>query len=189
MKATEKQKLRYRYIRNLTGDAKLAQQARKWSDDRIFKELNIIIPTETPSIKPLTKSRKERLRNLQENKRKYAIRKGISEDDARLIQLKTYKEIDNEISFKKSYKLTGRLSKDDKNKRMTVWSDWAKEEMYPSSLVRQAQLINLSKNLDVFDSYGFGIMYYSFTTNRTAEYYLDIYDVDKETGRIIYKTT
>ena len=189
MTRKEREQLRYRYVRNLTGDAKLAQQARGWGQERILKELGIVLPDSKPKLQTLTKERKERLRQLQENKKKYAVRKGLDADDARLYSLNTYKEIEREVRYREKYKLKGKLGSADKGVRMDTWSEWGKEDAYPPSLSRNARLVNLRKGLDINASYGFAIMYYAFTTNKSPEHYMNQFDADKNTGMIIYKTT
>lgn len=221
-------KYKYAVIRNLTGNSKLAQASRGWSEERIFKELNIYIPKEElkintkyipkkkqnltsfeidgyvykykitdqnnlifqlipPKLKPLNKKRKSKLELIQQNKVTYSVKKGMDIDDAILFKLKTYKQLDKEFNYQSILKYKGKVNKLMLEERINEWSSWASQDDFPPSLVRKARLINLEKNLDINASYGFAIMYYAFTTNKTPEYFIKKYEVNESTGSIIYK--
>lgn len=193
MTRAELLKRKYAIIRNITGDSALSNKAKHWGNEKIFNELNIniskYINKPKSKLKPTTKFQRNRLLKSAENKYKYAIKMGVSPENAEIIKYQPYKVIDLQIRyqlfFKTKYK---RLSSHEKNDRIDEWRAWSSEDIYPPLLVRNAREINLKSNLDINDSYGFGIMYYVFTTNKSPEFVMDQYAVDKNTGRIIYKT-
>lgn len=51
MTRKDREKLRYTVVRNVTKNPKLAQKARGWSEERIYTELNIVIPKKTIKVK------------------------------------------------------------------------------------------------------------------------------------------
>ena len=193
MNRKETIKQRYAILRNITGDSKLSAKARFWSDERVYKELNIYLPDfatkRKAKLKPITKDYRNRLLKSAENKYNYAIKRGVSPENAEIIKYQPYKVIDLQIRYQLYFKPKHkRFTKDEKQDRMEEWRNWSSEDLYPPMLVHEARKINLSKNLDINDSYGFGIMYYVFTTNKSPEALMDQFKPDLASGMIIYKT-
>lgn len=187
----QKEKIKYDYVLKLTGNAKLAQQARGWGNERLLQELSVVFPKKIPVTKkeltPKQKiDKKTKQRKLVQNKIDYAKRKGFSDAEASALSLQTYKRIDLELKYRNQYRISEkhRLSRIDKRDRMDKWASWGKYDDYPFSIRKQAQLINLRNNLDVNESYGYAIMYYAFTTNKDPQTYVEQYKVDKATGRM-----
>ena len=194
MTRAERLKRNYAILRNITGDSKLSAKARFWSEERIYKELNIYLPDYVRKgkkvvLKPISKVYRNRLLKSAENKYDYAIKRGVNSEQAEILKYQTYKVIDLQIRynmfFKPKYK---RLTKNEKKDRIDEWYSWSKEDLYPPLLVHQAREINLTNGLDINASYGFGIMYYNFTTNKSPEALIEQFKPDKETGRIIYQS-
>jgi len=193
MSRKETIKQRYAILRNITGDSKLSAKARFWSEERVYKELNIYLPDyatkRKTKLKPITKDYRNRLLKSAENKYNYAIKRGVSPENAEIIKYQPYKVIDLQIRYQLYFKPKHkRFTKDEKKDRIEEWRNWSSEDLYPPMLVHEARKINLSKNLDINDSYGFGIMYYVFTTNKSPEALMDQFKPDLASGMIIYKT-
>lgn len=193
MNRADRIKQRYAIIRNITGDSKLSNKAKHWSDEKIFNELNIVIENYKNSskshLKPITKHYRNRLLKSADNKYNYAIKHGVSEENAEIIKYQTYKVINLQIKYQMFFKPKHkRLTKREQDERKDEWTMWSKEDIYPPMLVHKARQINLENNLDINDSYGFGIMFYYFTTNKDPKYLQDQFKADQGTGRIIYKT-
>ena len=193
MSRKETIKQRYAILRNITGDSKLSAKARFWSEERVYKELNIYLPDyatkRKAKLKPITKDYRNRLLKSAENKYNYAIKRGVSPENAEIIKYQPYKVIDLQIRYQLYFKPKHkRFTKDEKKDRIEEWRNWSSEDLYPPMLVHEARKINLSKNLDINDSYGFGIMYYVFTTNKSPEALMDQFKPDLASGMIIYKT-
>ena len=193
MSRKETIKQRYAILRNITGDSKLSAKARFWSEEHVYKELNIYLPDyatkRKAKLKPITKDYRNRLLKSAENKYNYAIKRGVSPENAEIIKYQPYKVIDLQIRYQLYFKPKHkRFTKDEKKDRIDEWRNWSSEDLYPPMLVHEARKINLSKNLDINDSYGFGIMYYVFTTNKSPEALMDQFKPDLASGMIIYKT-
>ena len=193
MTRNEKIKLRYAIIRNITGDSKLSNKAKHWGDIKIFNELNIDIAgyksTPKAKLKPITKHYKQRLLKSADNKYNYAIKHGVSEENAEIIKYQTYKVINLQIKYQAFFKPKHkRFTKLERDQRKDEWTEWSREDLYPPMLVHQARQINLENNLDINDSYGFGIMFYYFTTNKDVKYLQEQFKADPGTGRIVYPT-
>src|SRR3990172_4193225 len=101
MTRNERAKQRYAILRNITGDTKVSQQARYWSEEKIYKELNIYIPDHIgkakAKLKPITKQYRSRLLKSADNKYNYAIKNGVSPENAEIIKFQPYKVIDLQI--------------------------------------------------------------------------------------------
>jgi len=193
MTRNERAKQRYAILRNITGDTKVSQQARYWSEEKIYKELNIYIPDHIgkakAKLKPITKQYRSRLLKSAENKYNYAIKNGVTPENAEIIKFQPYKVIDLQIRYQLYFKPKHRrFTRDEKKARDDEWREWSKEDLYPPILVHNARNINLKKGLDINDSYGFGIMYYAFTTNKSPESLMDQFKPDLATGMIVYKS-
>jgi hypothetical protein len=188
----DNRKFKYAVVRNITGDSKLAQTVRSWSNERIFLELNIVIPSKEVKLSTkylpqakretlkfevegyaykykattddktvyelippkLTKKKRSKALETQDRKIKYAVKKGLYLEDAVLFRFKTYKQLEKEFQYK-AYQEIKKINDNEKKDRVEQFREWAKEDDFPPSLVRQARLINLQKNLDINDSYGF----------------------------------
>ncbi|MEM0173392.1 MAG: hypothetical protein QXI16_02680 [Sulfolobaceae archaeon] len=193
MTRAERLKRNYAILRNITGDSKLSNRAKHWSEEKIYNELNIYvgdyIKTNKTKLKPYTNNYRNRLLKSADNKYKYAVKHGVSEENAEIIKYQTYKVIDLQIKYQMFFKSKHkRFTKTEKELRSKEWKAWSEEDIYPPMLVHQARQINLKNNLDINDSYGFGIMFYYFTTNKSIEALQEQFKVDKNTGRIIYET-
>lgn len=227
MTRTEREALKYAVVRNVTKNPKLAQKARGWSNERIFNELNIVIPKKEikvtrkletaedvkqkyqiegfvykyrekgskfvlkkPELVKLDKKKTEKFQRMQNNKLQYAVKNGLDVDEANNLKHKTYKQIDLAIKYNTKYRPTSkRADKKLKMDRTDDFRNWAKTESFPPNFVRQARLINLKKNLDINESYGFGVMYYAYINNRTPEHFEKQFEYNKATGSIVYPVT
>ncbi|MEM0173305.1 MAG: hypothetical protein QXI16_02230 [Sulfolobaceae archaeon] len=193
MNRAERLKLKYAIIVNITGDSKLANKAKHWGEIKIYKELNIYIgdyiKTRKSKLKPYTNNYRKRLLKSADNKYNYAVKHGVSEENAEILKYQTYKAIDLQIKYQMFFKSKHkRFTNTEKNLRKNEWKVWSEEDIYPPMLVHQARQINLKNNLDINDSYGFGIMFYYFTTNKSIASLQEQFKVDLNTGRIIYPT-
>jgi uncharacterized protein YllA (UPF0747 family) len=184
----QRKKIKYATIRNVTGNSKLAQEAKGWSEKRIFEELDIVIPARKPKLKPLPKEKKERLRNLQSAKFNYAVKKGISGEQANFLRNKTYKQIDKDVSYQKEYTTKPIKLKSAKYyDRYETWKELSRDDQLPPEVVRQARLINLKKGLDINERYGFAVVFYQYTRGRTLEHWSKELDYDKMNEIVIYR--
>lgn len=213
MKNTELRKLKYAIIRNITANTEIAYKARDWDYNRIYKEFGIDIELEvkgdvkttaTPEKKykrhvshrlvPFTtKSKREKLRTMISNKENYLIKKKVDEELIQTLKYRTYREIKAELNYRKKYYVDPqyKLQYHEKKERMDRWGDWSKDEAiekYPYSITRRARMINLEHNLDINASFGFGMVYFAFTNNKSEEYFIKKYKYDPHTGEIIYNT-
>lgn len=168
MTTAQKQRLRYAAIRNAYGDASLARKARHWSDERIYKELGVVLPKRVPKLrkfKPVTVKRKQReLERFQDAKKA-----GINIDLAR--RLKT----------------TSRNKVTTVRERLDQWRIWASDDTFPRMLVSEAMKINREEGLDPHASYGYTVVFYAYVENENIGKWHEELKADKFTGQVIYK--
>lgn len=112
----EKLNIRRRTILNAYGDPKLADRARKWSDEHIRRELAITVPDTLPELKTLSKAQKQRkageLRRVQ-----YALSLGLDADTARKLKTTRKDLIENTADFRKNAVLQPVIRKGFKDKK------------------------------------------------------------------------
>ncbi len=184
----KREQIKYATVRNITGNAKIAQQARGWSEKRIFEELDIVLPQRKPKLKDLPKEKKQRLRNLQDAKFKYAINKGLDIEQANFLRNKTYRQIDKDLLYKKKYtEKTIKLKSQEYYDRYEEWKELSRDDDLPPELTRQARLINLQKGLDINERYGFAVMFYQWTRGKTASHWNKELDWDRVNELVIYR--
>lgn len=153
-----------------------------------------------------TKDKRAKLKQVVANKEKFLSKKKISENDViytdvytrqmdkellATLKYRTYREIKEELNFRKSFTRAKmhKLNNKEKKSRMDKWSDWSKSSGidFPYSIKRLAYSINLANNLDINAKFGFGMVYYAFTNNKTPESFEGKYEYDPHTGE--YKET
>lgn len=143
----EKLNIRRRAILNAYGDPKLADRARKWSDDRIRRELAITVPDTLPAIHRFTSEEKEKKRELyqkisfaktigvepeialplnrkqiqrkagENRKIAYALSLGLDPETARKLKTTRKELIQNTADFRKSAVLRPVIRKGFKDKK------------------------------------------------------------------------
>ncbi len=184
----KREKIRYTVVRNVTGNAKLAQRARGWSEKKLFLELDIVLPEKLPRLKPLPKEKKQRLRNLQDAKFNYAISKGLDIEQANFLRTKTYRQIDKDVLYKRKYSEKKiKLKSKEYYDKYEEWKELSKDDDLPPELVRQARLINLQKGIDLSSKYGFAVMFYQWTRGNKPEYWAKELDWDRVNELVIYR--
>jgi len=116
MNMTEKTNIRRRAILNAYGDPKLADRARKWSDNHILRELAVDVPSSLPPLKSYTPAQRSRkageLRKVQK-----AISLGIDPETARTLKHTRYDLIQNTADFRKNAVLRPVIRKGFKDKK------------------------------------------------------------------------
>lgn len=188
--------LHYAIIRNYTADSDLARKGRDWSPDRIFLELGInvresFIQDEKKKLSSFnTLDKRTKQKQVISNKVIYLQKKHIT-DESLLNQLKykTYREIKIELAYQKRYNIGKKASlhPSEKKARIDQWGEWSKRDKsnrdtYPFSIKKRAMQINLENGLDIFAPYGFGMVFYAFTSNKPEEYFMRKYQFDPHTG-------
>ena len=148
-----------------------------------------------------TKDKRAKLKQVIQNKEKFLstkkfnlneviatdiYKKHIDKELLDTLKYRTYKEIKNEIAFRKKFTRPKmhKLNSKEKQTRMDAWSEWSKDTMdeFPYSIKRLAMSINLANGLDINAHYGFGMVYYGFTNNKSPESFEGKYDFDPHTG-------
>jgi hypothetical protein len=185
----EQESIKYATVRNITGNAKLAQKVRGWSYDRILLELDIVIPERKPRLKPLPKEKKLKMRNLQEAKFQYAIKRGLDQEQANFLRTKTYKQIEKDLYYKKMFtEKSIKVKSQDYFDRYDQWKELSREDELPPELVRQARLVNLKKGLDINERFGFAVLFYQWTRGKTIDHWAKELDWDKVNELVIYQS-
>lgn len=152
-------------------------------------------------IKYDTKDKRNKLKQIIANKEKFLSKKKLSDNDViytdtytrqmdkellETLKYRTYREIKQELEYRKQFtrKKTHKLNTKEKQSRMDRWSEWSKGTGidFPYSIKRLAYSINLANNLDINAHYGFGMVYYAFTNNKTPESFEGKYEYDPHTG-------
>jgi hypothetical protein len=201
---SEIEKKRYRAIRNAYGTKALADKARKWSDERILRELGVKVPQRMPELKPIPDADGLRRKQLALEKYQYATSQGIAPVEA--IRLKQYKK--EKIDTTKKYlNITALpITAQTKRERMNLWAEWSKPitkrkrkknkndkdefimtNNIPPALVKMAHRLNgetivQKHQLDPSDRYGFAVVYYAFIENMKIEYMKEMITVDRYSG-------
>lgn len=154
-------KNRYAIVRNATGNSQLAKKASQWSDERIEKVLGIRVKGRTNvKLIPIKVIRPFTSSGVEDVK---------------------YKPSPTEIHDHSISDITPL------DYRHNNWAYWSKNNKFPKDIISQVYKINLENNLDVNDSYGYGIVYYSYIENRPINEVLNQYkNIDYGTGMILY---
>jgi len=187
--------LHYAIIRNYTADSVLAHKGRDWSPDRIFLELGInvresFIQDEKKKLSSFnTLDKRTKQKQIITNKITYLQKKKIDETLINKLKYKTYREIKHELAYQHKYNISkkAKLHPSEKEARVKQWGEWSKRDKshrdtYPFSIKQKAMQINLENNLDINAPYGFGMVFYAFTSNKPEEYFMRKYQFDPHTG-------
>ena len=141
---TKKQgrELKYAYVRNYTMDAQLARRARDWSWKRIENELGIEKVEERPRLKPIPKR-----------------------VDTYLDRTRGYREFLEKENKIQEFRFTLKQSKKD---RIATWVKFSKRDgKLPDEFENLAQKLNKQRGYDINDAYGFAVIHYSFTEDKS----------------------
>jgi hypothetical protein len=168
----QRESRKYAIVMNATGDAKLAQRARGWSDTHIREAVGVKTPRKA-NLKPYDVKRVKR-KQREYSKYVYGIQQGLSVEEA--IKLKSYKKAKIEAT-KKYYnekRLPAGIFEKSKEYRIKLWQEWAKENKLPPEIHRIALEINRElsdKNriMEDSDKYGYAVAFYMFTEGESAE--------------------
>lgn len=144
-RVTEQRKLKYAVVRNYTLDAKLANQARDWSWQKINNELGLTKVETKPRLKPIPKNVKTYIKNT-----------------------KDYREYLEENDKIEKYKFTIKQTRKERNESWTRFSEKEEKEM-PKEFKELSQKINLKRGYDPNDSYGYAVIFYAFTLDASIE--------------------
>ncbi len=187
--------LHYAIIRNYTADSDLARKGRDWSPDRIFLELGInvresFIQDEKKKLSSFnTLDKRTKQKQIITNKITYLQKKKIDETLINKLKYKPYREIKHELAYQHKYNISkkAKLHPSETEARVKQWGEWSKRDKshrdtYPFSIKQKAMQINLENNLDINAPYGFGMVFYAFTSNKPEEYFMRKYQFDPHTG-------
>jgi hypothetical protein len=142
---TEQRKLKYAVVRNYTLDAKLANQARDWSWSKINNELGLSKTTTKPRLTPIPIKVKTYLDKTKDYRK--------------------YLENENKIE---NYKFTLKQTQKERNETWTKFSEKDEKDL-PKELKQLSQGINVKRGYDPNDSYGYAVIFYAFTLNKSIE--------------------
>jgi hypothetical protein len=178
MTKAEKEKLRYRAVRNAYDDVELARKARKWSDQEILNRIGVKVPTRTPKLKPISskRSQKAKLRILKNFQ--YAKNQGLKTEEALKVRWNVRRKIDSYVVYKKEQKI--KITKQNKefvkSRRIDQWKEWAKSDALPSQLKKYAETLNRSnpylassREGDDTDKFGYATTFYMYVENMSYE--------------------
>lgn len=203
--AYEKRKLQqkrtYRFVRNYTGNAKLAKKLSTWSAERIYKEYGIYVGKRLPKLKSVTKTQKK-IRDEKIQAWIYSYQLGYNLKQREAIKKKRKPldyivdiepEIESEplivdyeapeIEFYGDEFYNGDSSKSNRKK----WSEWSKKENdYPDFIKNVVEKINKEMGFDSQSSYGYAAAYYMFTENLTEAEVLKFLKPDRFSNGDIY---
>jgi len=187
--------LHYAIIRNYTADSDLARKGRDWSPEHIFLELGInvresFVQDEKKKLSSFnTLDKRTKQKQIITNKITYLQKKKIDETLINKLKYKTYRDIKHELSYQHKYNISkkAKLHPSEKEARVKQWGEWSKRDKshrdtYPFSIKQKAMQINLENNLDINAPYGFGMVFYAFTSNKPEEYFMRKYQFDPHTG-------
>jgi len=141
---TKKQtrELKYAYIRNFTLDAQLARQARDWSWKRIESELGLQKVEQRPRLKPIPKR-----------------------VDTYLDRTRGYREYLQKQQKIEKFRFTVKQSK---KERIATWVKFSKRDgKLPDEFESLAQKLNKERGYDINDAYGYAVIHYSFTEDKS----------------------
>jgi len=157
---TKKQarELKYAYIRNFTMDAKIARQARDWSWKRIESELGLQKVEQRPRLKPIPK----RVDTYLDRTRGY----------------REYLQKENKIE---KFRFTMKQSKKD---RISTWKEFSIKDKFPDEFETLSHRLNKQRGYDITDSYGFAVVFYAFTEDKSIEEIESLMVADKFDGNI-----
>lgn len=174
-----KRTIRYRAIRNAYGDPKLADKARNWSDERIYEEIGVIVPSRPIKLRklPTVATRKRKARELK--KFKLLVRSGIGIEEARRLRRETYAQIDEyiqEVFFIPDEDEKGDpLDRTSEETRRKQWKAWSPRN-FPDWVTELAERINATTNAlgGVDDSYGYAVVYNAYTKGEPVEKWMEL---------------
>jgi hypothetical protein len=179
-----KRTIRSHAIRNTYGDAKLANTARNWGDERIYNELAIKVPNRPIKLRkfPSVTTQKRKARELK--KVKLMIASGIGAEEAFYLRRESYKEINKyiqEIYYSpvddEDEKITGGgiAKKTREEERREQWKEWSKTG-FPDWVINMVNRINAEGRTlgGKDDSYGFAVIYNAYTKNEDVEKWMKL---------------
>ena len=188
MTKNEKRKIRYNTVYNATGNVKLAQQARDWSDSRIVSNYGVTVGNKIPPIKKLSdKQIKERQRYLSTYQ--YAVSLGFESEEARILKYGSKRSIRLEQQYKSPRKLSWSVAKSlpEKNRRINLWREWSSDKNYPPSVIQMTRRLNIQNNFNHKASYGFAVAFYAFIEQSSIEEVSSFMTVDRFANGEIYQ--
>lgn len=149
--------IKYAYVRNYTMDAQLARRARDWGWKRIEIELG--------------------LSKIQERPRLKRIPKRVDTYLDRTEQYREFLEKENKIE---QFRFTLKQSKKD---RIATWVKFSKRDgKLPDEFETLAQRLNKQRGYDINDAYGFAVIHYSFTEDKSIQAVESLMTRDKFDG-------
>lgn len=194
----EKEKIRYRAIRNAFMDRDIAEKYKKRSDERIYKELGIKIPKTLQELKPLPKTKSSKSYYKRKlDKITYSLEIGLKPKRAKKLAKYSKSRIKATRDYVKEMRQTY-----SKESRKELWKNWTKEgkakfssnegrrvfyNNLPPELYKLAQDINRNTQnregkIDINAKYGFAVVYYMFIEGETEEHIRARYKVDDYDG-------
>jgi hypothetical protein len=196
MNRAELYKLRYRVIRNKTGNVQLARKLRSWSNERIYEEYGIKIPSKprkVPELKVVSEKKKKRVQN-EIIRYRLALSEGYTPKGAREVKRKGFKRLikPNTNSILDEYFLG------DRKDRKRQWAEWSKSnrKTMPTDVDVLAQKINRSEKdiqgnkFDLNAHYGYLVVYYAFILNKPIEEVRkDVVPNRQEAGQVNFYAT
>jgi len=149
--------IKYAYVRNYTMDAQLARRARDWGWKRIELDLG--------------------LKKIQERPRLKRIPKRVDTYLDRTEQYREFLEKENKIE---QFRFTLKQSKKD---RIATWVKFSKRDgKLPDEFETLAQRLNKQRGYDINDAYGFAVVHYSFTEDKSIQAVESLMTRDKFDG-------
>jgi len=199
MTRAERYKRNYGLIRNAYQNSVLAKRGQTWSDEKIFKELGIIVTSkETPTLKKIDSSRQSYF-NRKLDKFIYARSIGIEVADAKKLTGSKKSKIDSSREFYDAR--SKRFNIQNKRRRMDLWSEWSSHPRgsdrgnFPPAIERAARERNrltevAGKQLDDHAHYGYVVEFYKFVENKQFNEIKDLVQPDPHDAlRVRYETT
>lgn len=188
MTKNELKRLRYRAILNAYHNSHLASKASNWSNERIEKELGIVLPKHIPKIRKNVKQSTIRKKELEHKKYEMMFyelqRQGVDRQKAFEISVNnkrtSYQNIYSILDNYKNKKIIGGATpikpKDilfkewmglDKIERTKMWSEWSKSdhENMPEEFSNLASKINKFRKLDKDNKLGYKAVFEGFINN------------------------
>ena len=144
MANTKDREIKYAYVRNYTMDAQLARRARDWGWKRIELELGLAKVEQRPRLKPIPKR-----------------------VDTYLDRTKNYREFLEKESKIEEFRFTLKQSK---KERIATWVKFSKRDgKLPEQFESLAQRLNKQRGYDINDAYGYAVIHYSFTEDKSIQ--------------------
>ncbi len=162
----KRRRIRYEIIIQNTGDSKLANKARSWSDDRILRELGYYVPKRIKHHK------------IQPPKPQPIIQVAPPARIKKPRQL-TKKELASKLK-REHYELAKKKRKAKiKNLRIKEWASWFKEGLDPAGdptfqrILKTVERVNKIKGEDPHSTVGFTIVYNAFIHQEPVSVWLE----------------